>query len=422
MSSRNLLFIEGDLDAELRARQQKITQAVDSVPKEQFLISSDQELIDHIAASFTIAPLVLFEDAKTMAQQETQVDISKDPMRFFFHDENRGPVYIPGTEVVITIPFTGEPWLFRCRTSTWSTVFPSAELESNTLRLRIARPHDADPSSFKTAYEGEVKSIREYVERSHAQVTTYNQNLSNLITPAINARRNRLGRHNNIAALLDIPLVTKPGAPTIEPVKVQIRRPPALPVAPKTGLVPEPGITDENYEHILSFIRHQGRTFERTPHTYAVHGEEELRDIILAQLNGHFRGEAVGEVFRGKGKTDICIEQDNRAAFIGECKLWTGPAALTPALDQLLSYLTWRDSKASLVVFNVKNKDFTKILEVIPATLHAHPLFIRSLPCAEAGEWRVEMRSAEDAGRRVIVQVFAFNIFNSVAPSIRATG
>ena len=134
---------------------------------------------------------------------------------------------------------------------------------------------------------------------------------------------------------------------------MEIRRPPALPQVPKSGLAPEPGITDETYGHILQFIRHQGRTFERTPSTYAVHGEEDLRNIILAQLNGHFHGDAVGEAFRRKGKTDICIEQDNRAAFVGECKLWTGAAGLTAAMDQLLGYLTWRDSKAALIMFTV---------------------------------------------------------------------
>jgi len=278
---------------------------------------------------------------------------------------------------------------------------------------------DGTANSFKSTYEREMELIREYVDRACNQVTLYNDSLPNLVQRAVDHRRDRLGRHDNIAALLDIPLATRPDAPTIAPVKVEIRRPPVLPIPPKTGLEPEPGITNETFEHILSFIRHQGRTFERTPSTYAVHGEEDLRNIILAQLNGQFQGEAVGEAFRGKGKTDICIEQDNRAAFVGECKLWTGPAGLTAALNQLLGYLTWRDSKAALIVFNTKNKNFSKILEAMPETLHAHPLFLRDLPCLEAGEWRVQMRSAEDAGRRVAVHVFVHNLFQDNGPRVR---
>lgn len=62
----------------------------------------------------------------------------------------------------------------------------------------------------------------------------------------------------------------------------------------------------------------------------------------LAHLNGHFGGNAAGERFRRKGKTDICIEFEHRAAFVAECKLWKGPKAFGEAIDQLLGYLMSR--------------------------------------------------------------------------------
>ena len=410
MRDQNLLFFEDDLDSQLRAGQAQVNVSVDGIPEQQFLISSDQELVEHIVANLTVEPLVLREDAKTMNQAETQVDVSGDPMRGFLPGHS-GPFYIPGTRVDVDIPFTGEERIFRYRTNPSSTVFPRAEVNRGNLRISISLPHDAEPERFKESYERELRLIKEYVERSHNQVVSYNQSLPQLVQQAIANRRERLSKHTDIAALLDIPLAAKVGVPSITPVKVEIRRPPPLPVPPKAGLTPEPGLADETYEHILHFIRHQGRTFERTPATYAVHDEEDLRNIILAQLNGHFEGDAAGEVFRGRGKTDICIEQDNRAAFIGECKLWTGPASLTDALDQLLGYLTWRDSKASLIVFNSKNMNFSKILEALPGTVRNHRLFVRDLPCEETGEWRVQMRSEEDEGRRVTVHVFVFDLY-----------
>jgi hypothetical protein len=416
MQDRNTLFCEADLDGQLRAREEQVPGEVDSIAKDQFLVSSDDELIRHISARLQVEPLALKEDAISMSQTETQVDVYGDGNRYF--TQGSGPFYIPGTRVEITIPFTGEEWIFRYRTNPWSSSYPRADVQRDHLKLTISRPHDADPSTFKSTYDRELKMIREYVERSQKQVKSYNSNLPNLIHSAVADRRARLGRHDNIAALLDIPLAAKPGVPSITPVKIEVRKPPALPDPPKTGLAPEPGINDAIYEQILHFIRHQGRTFECTPSTFSLHGEEGLRDILLAQLNGHFQGDAVGEAFRGKGKTDICIEQDNRAAFVGECKLWSGPAGITAALDQLLSYLTWRDSKAALIMFNARNKEFSKVLEAMPATLKAHPLFIRDLPCDEAGEWRLQMRSEEDAGRRVTVHAYAFNLYQSGGPRI----
>ena len=43
-----------------------------------------------------------------------------------------------------------------------------------------------------------------------------------------------------------------------------------------------------------------------------------------------FDGRAVGEAFRHKGKTDICVEHENRAAFVAECKMWTGANSWLP--------------------------------------------------------------------------------------------
>ena len=375
-------------------------------------MSSDQEIVDHVVDRLSVEPIVLHEEKRTMEQNETQVDVSHDRKRVF-REGYTGSFNIPGTRVDIDIPFTGEEWIFRYRASFWSSGFPRADVQGGHLRITIIQLHDADPTTFKTAYEREIGRIRACLDDSHKQIVGYNDSLPNLVQQAVHHRRERLGRHENIAALLDIPLATKRGAPSIEPVKVALRRPASLPVPPKSGLRPEPGISDQSFEHILRLIRHQGRTFERTPSTYAVHGEEDLRNIILAHLNGHLQGDAVSEAFRGRGRTDICIERDNRAAFVAECKLWTGPSGVTAALDQLMGYLTWRDSKAALIMFNMKNKDFTKILEAIPETLSAHPLFLRELPCTEAGEWRLQTRSAEDAGRRVTVQVFVFNLYQN---------
>lgn len=85
--------------------------------------------------------------------------------------------------------------------------------------------------------------------------------------------------------------------------------------------------------------------------------EEDLRNTLLAMLNATYKGNATGETFRRKGKTDICIEMENRAAFVAECKIWKGAKALTNAVRQLNGYLTWRDCKTALIVF-VRQKDY----------------------------------------------------------------
>ena len=345
-----------------------------------------------------------------MEQKEVQVDVSHDRRRFFPR-EQRAPFFVPGTQVDIEVPFEGDKNIFRFKTKPFSFDLPAAEVQQGRLRLTITQPHDCESELFKTEYEGEIKLIRKHIERANRQVANYNENLRKLSKQEVSLRRDRLKRHDNIATILDIPLVARPGAPSIEPVKVEFRRPRALPVLSNTKLIPEPGITGETFEYILSCIRHQGRTFERTPSTFAVHGEEDIRNLILANLNGYFQGGAVGEAFRCNGKTDICIEQRNRAAFVGECKLWSGPVSFTAALNQLFSYLTWRDCKTALIIFNMRNKNFEKVIKAIPTNLRKHPLFHSEVPCEEVGEWRTRIFNGENKGQIVTVHTFVFNLY-----------
>lgn len=114
-----------------------------------------------------------------------------------------------------------------------------------------------------------------------------------------------------------------------------------------------------------------GTTMEKTARTYYRNNEEELRDHLLASLNTHYDN-ATGETFRKLGKADIHIEFENKAAFIGECKIWHGEKAFTDAVQQALNYTTWRDAKISIVVFNKENSNFRGVVETINAWMSGH--------------------------------------------------
>jgi hypothetical protein len=424
----NLLFYEESLYEQLQTRQKRAAGTVDEIPQQQLLISTDEQLIAYVEARLRVEPVELHEEARSMRQEECQIDVSGDPRRHFRHDR-RGPFYIPGTRVAVTIPFTGEAWIFRYRTSSYWSVFPHGDVKEarggqpSQLTITIEQTHDTDQEQFKKTFEDEVDLIHGYIGYAKNEVEAYNSQLPGVIRSLVQHRRQRLEQHKGIAALLDIPLQNKPGIPTLEPVRVEVRALPKLPVPPKTGLQPEPGITLETYERVLSVIRHEARTYETTPGTYAKLDEEELRSVILAHLNGHFQGDAAGEVFRRNGKTDICIQEKNRAAFVGECKVWQGAGQVSAALDQLLGYLTWRDSKAAFVMFNKGVNDFSSILETLPKAVSEHRCFIRWLECDQPGEWRASMRSIEDEGRTVTVHVFAINIYTGTkkaGPRVRS--
>ncbi|WP_214324865.1 hypothetical protein [Nonomuraea sediminis] len=109
----------------------------------------------------------------------------------------------------------------------------------------------------------------------------------------------------------------------------------------------------------------QRNALGRNPSGAAAMDEESIRNLLLVSLNAQFKGTAAGELFNGAGKTDILIRERDRNVFIGERKVWDGAQTVTHAIDQLLGYLVWRDTKAALLMF-IRTKDVTATIQSAP--------------------------------------------------------
>lgn len=403
------LFTSGDLLHEIKSRKRRISDAVNSIPKEQFLVATEKELVDFVVHSLSFDPLVLHTENKTMSLSETTVEVLDD-----FRFRPRPSVQVPGIQTEIHIPFSGDENLFKYAASIVTNMPPRGRVNNGKVILTYSHPQGTAPEKIQSEINQEIDRIKQYVSYTNSDVFEFNSSLQSSVYSRIQSRQELLRNLGNTAALIGIPISENPDAPSIAPIELNPRIKP-LPLPPKNGLESEPGIYEHDFEVILNYIRHQCRTFERAPHNCAVHDEEGLRDFILAQLNSHFEGKATSETFRTSGKTDICIESDNRMAFVGECKCWTGQAGVGSAIDQLLGYMTWRDCKAALIIFNKRNKKFQAILDQIPGILSTHRLYDAELTehsDPSSGEWRVVMRSVNDPGRRIHVHVFVFNIYH----------
>ena len=100
---------------------------------------SIQALTTYVITSlrqYQLHPPVLLEDHAVAAQQETQIDVSGDFDRFI-PDPSR-PFYVPGTKVILEVPFEGDADFFKVRPSTWTTTLPVADVRDNTLLLSVS--------------------------------------------------------------------------------------------------------------------------------------------------------------------------------------------------------------------------------------------------------------------------------------------
>jgi hypothetical protein len=173
-----------------------------------------------------------------------------------------------------------------------------------------------------------------------------------------------------LASSMPFPISRQPGATRPVNVKRRVIRTERRSSTPSAPFVPEPSLEEVEYEHILADCVAMATVFERSD--LKAMGEEQLRNLILGMLNTNFTGEVAGEVFNGHGKTDILIRVQDRNIFIGECKFYDGPGTVTKAIDQLLGYVVWRDTKAALLLF-VKGGNFSDVVAKATDAVAKHP-------------------------------------------------
>lgn len=419
MTMDDLLFYNErriDLSGVLRHQTEKMKEDIADTPATRMNGGTDEELIEHFISKYELEPLHIHEDQAEADHKETKVDVSHDHFRRFIPDGS-GPVMVKGDAISIRVPFTGDPELFKYTPSTRNYNPPRGRVNASgglggTVTLSLALPSDTgDSDRFNRWIKEQLDGLKQYESWIRNDVTRFNNELRQHAQHAVTARRQQLEKQGSLFRKLSIPIRPRSDAPS--PTPIPMPKKVVKPLPKSRPVEQEYGISNEDYEYILKIIRQESRSFESTPATFAGLGEEALRDVVLAHLNGHFEGAAAGERFRKHGKTDICIEHENRAAFVAECKLWKGPKAFGEAIDQLLGYLTWRDTKTALVVWNKTVKDFANLQESVPKHLREHDRFVRMLDAAQAGEWRGVFCAVGDDAREIVVHVFIVDLVTS---------
>ena len=401
MRGQYQLFSEIDLNDVLTDFRAQAVAIIKSIPQGQFLELSDPEIIDIVSSKVQVLPIEIDEGNIEMRFEDIEIDVRGDPRRFIPRS-HIGPALVPGTMVIIDIPYTGSKEIFRGRTNPGHSNPPYATISDEHILLEIAVPDDLKEEERDAKCKIALKLLRECISFANSQVESFNSGWRETIRYEAERRREKLSANKHMAESM--------GAKVASDSRSSYQNH-AISRNEK-GKNTKGTLSSKIYEEILSLIRHQGHSFEATPRAYRNHTEEELRDIMLSQLNGSIKGKATSETFRNNGKTDICIKCKDGSAFIAECKIWNGRSSVESALDQLVGYTTWRDNSVALVIFNKNNKNFGKILDEMPKALIEHSLTQDVLRSEEDGEWRIVVCREGDIDRRIVVHVFAFDLFH----------
>ena len=407
-------FREGDTSATFRNLIDETIQEIMALDNQYVLKASQTELEDYYIDKVTVEPIDLRTDDYYIANhQGTEIDVSHDFRRAVFRGER---AIVRGTKIDIAIPSEGNIWLWKLRPSTFShSPYPEITVRKDSIVFSVSFPDDsAEPERLRQEIDRHVASLREAVQYIQRDVENHNAAAPAKIRSAIDAKRNLASSATGAVAALGIPIKRADQPPTFE---VPVKRRPSPVSRPKVATEPyepEPRLAEAEYLYILKVMRSMALVIERSPAAFSSIDEEAIRTHFLLQLNGHYEGGATGETFNASGKTDILIRDGDRNVFIAECKFWRGPKGFNAAIDQLLGYLSWRDTKCAILVFN-KTKNSSDVRQKMHLAMTMRAEHRRTVSHDAAGDSRYILVKDSDPGKEIIIttQLYDFPVSQS---------
>jgi len=399
------IFFEKDLSQYLEGLRNEIKAAVLSETAEYLLNVDEEEYAQHLISRYKIEPLQIHFDDKHVTSREEQIPAERFPRVSFFVE--RGKTY-PKQVIRYHIPYEGTEDLLYCKPNPSILNTHQVELEGGCICFDVIDFY-GEPDRIKGDAEYVLKIIRGQSDNVAKNVEAYNQQFPGLIRQEITKRKEQLVKQIDVATSLGVPVRKSEHVPeTFRIPEVRHKVMPKPSVNEGVGK-PEPSIGDDIYQAILQVIHETGKVFERLPSTYADKDEEALRDHLILQLEPRFEGSTTGETFNKSGKTDILIRHEKSNVFVAECQWWDGSKKHIDKIDQLLSYLTWRDSKTAIICF-VDRKDFSKVLKQIVETTQQHSCHVQYTGRSDETWHNFVFHLPGDTDRKMKVAVLAFHL------------
>lgn len=379
------MFGQPSISDYYRQLQESVRSEVLRESEEQILGSDVNELAQYIFERYALSPIEIDTERETSWDlQDYLKDIPPNRREGFYANEGTLRDF-PCQRAVIEVPILPNKDLqtisqlqgntvslsYSNKDFTWGTDTVSRSFPTKDYQYQL------DEQGIANQVKSILGTINDTIQWKNEAIVKGNQELLAHTKFHIQQRRGALEQSKDkIAALtktINIPLKKKPSAGA-QVVRVA-HTPLVQRIKPKPTLPEEYVIEETKVNDIITLLDNQARSFEQTPKAFKELGEEDLRDILLSNLNSIFEGGATGETFSKNGKTDIYLKIAKGNILICECKVWGGKALYGETIDQLRGYLTWRHNYGIMITF-VRTKDFTKTLAEGEVAIQAHPSYL----------------------------------------------
>lgn len=351
----------------------QIKSEIEGKGKEYILGVDEEEYKNFLVEKYSLEPLTIDYNSETIDEPTISKEWIEDR---FYGEKYQAEVF----NFTIRYNFTGSSVLFKVQPSTWSMTAADIYVDEqrNTVSFSF-KLYKKDPEEFKKTKNDYQRRAFTNLGNTNQVATSWMNSLSGTVNSLFQQTKNKYLQENDFFAAINVK-VNKDTTSVFTAPTIKKKVIPQPTVSKNKEFSSEPMMAKEMYDDILKVIYDLGKSMEKKPSTYKGKDEEGIRDQFLLVLETRYDSTtATGETFNKGGKTDIILKyaKDGSNLFVAECKFWHGASELHKAISQLFDrYLTWRDSKAALILF-VTNKDFTNVIETIKNEAVKHPYFLK---------------------------------------------
>jgi hypothetical protein len=371
--------------------------------KQYILGVDEQEFKTYLINKYTLELLEIDNNSEIIGEPTL-----KKEWREFNHGRYEAEYY----SCTVTYIFSGSPILFKLHANSWTLTSHDIYVneKDNTVSFQFELTK-RDAEEYKKGKADFYKKSFTNLDNANRDATSWNNEVASLVNSNFNAQKNKFQEENDFFAAINVKVNPNTSSVFTAPT-VQKKIIPQPTVSKSKEFSPEPTMSKEMYNDILTVIYDSGKNMEKKPSLYQGKDEESLRDQFLFVLETRYEGTtATGETFNRGGKTDIILKyaKDASNLFVAECKFWHGGSEFLKAISQLFDrYLTWRDSKAALLLF-VTNKDFSNVIETFKAEAKNHPYFIKESGNRGETSFSYIYHLPQDENKHVQFEIMAFH-------------
>ena len=401
------IFAEQELRNYLEVKIDRVLSSIGSEKDDYILNVNESDYISFKVSEAEVEEIVIYDDKLYASSSERMI-----PAEYFSRLFNVSPGNSYKKDVIkFHIPFSGNKDLLSCIPSSRIMWSMDIEVNEDEFCFEVINFSD-DVDSIVREKDSNISSILKQCINVNTQVAQYNASLQGRVNSAFNARKIRILAKTGVLASLGVPIKKSTSTSDTFAVATMKKRKKvsiSKPNVNEVGYKPEPCLDNSVYQDILQIVHDTGKEFERLPSVYVGKEEEHLRDHMLMMLEPNFEGSATGETFNKSGKTDILLRYDGNNVFIGECKFWKGQKSFLGTISQLLGYLTWRDSKAAVIMF-VSNKEFSPVLKSAKDSVSNHENFLSFVNEQDETWFNCEFHLNGDRNRVIKIAIMLYHL------------